>query len=611
MQIRSIRVLNYKCFNDSGEISIPSAFTIVTGKNNAGKTALTQAISLTIEDKPHRSPDTAPSPSTPTKGPSTVHLKIALSVSEFYELVSLHGQDFNLPKRPNSPDETQLREIASVFARGTVPLLLDYRSTGFAVAYLDTPCASVQSENAFQFSIPREGTVPTFKNTSVGVRMSGTAPLMIAPYLRSRIYIFKAERFNVGQHTIGADPTLLSDASNLAQALNNLQTRNPSKYEELISHVHTIFPDVHYITAPPHESGGGLARITVWTVPVSTQRADLAIPLQESGTGLGQVLAILYVAISSDYPRTIVIDEPQSFLHPGAVRKLVGILQAYYSHHQYIVTTHSPTVLTSAVSPAIIHLTKSGSQSTAQLIDPADASTLRALLSDVGARLSDVFGPDNILWVEGRTEEACLPIIITKIMRRALIGTAVVGVLSVGDLHGKGASKTISIYNRLSKGSALLPPAVGFIFDKERKSEAEQQDITRLSHGSVRFLPRRMYENYLINPTALAAVMAALPGLPDSPVTEDAILEWMRVNGADSQYLPKSVKAPEVFSDDWLRVVDGARLLHAIFLELSAGTFGYDKVEYGIALTTFLCEHEPQALSEIAQLIESILDAQR
>jgi len=46
------------------------------------------------------------------------------------------------------------------------------------------------------------------------------------------------------------------------------------------------------------------------------------VPLSESGTGVGQVLAILYVVFTSEYPRTIVIDEPQSFLHPGAVRKL-------------------------------------------------------------------------------------------------------------------------------------------------------------------------------------------------------------------------------------------------------------------------------------------------
>jgi hypothetical protein len=185
--------------------------------------------------------------------------------------------------------------------------------------------------------------------------------------------------------------------------------------------------------------------------------------------------------------------------------------------------------------------------------------------------------------------------------------TAVLGVLNVGDLQGKHASRIISIYNRLSKGSALLPPAVGFIFDREGKSDAEQEDITRMSQGSVHFLQRRMYENYLINPAALAAVISALPGFPNAPVSEATIHEWLQVNGADQQYLAKTDRDVEVLSDEWLRTVDGARLLHALFQQLSDGTFEYDKVDHGIALTMFLSDHEPEALSEIAKLIESIL----
>jgi len=36
-----------------------------------------------------------------------------------------------------------------------------------------------------------------------------------------------------------------------------------------------------------------------------------------------------------------------------------------------------------------------------------EASIQGTLLAETWARLSDVFGSDNILWVEGRTEEMC------------------------------------------------------------------------------------------------------------------------------------------------------------------------------------------------------------
>ena len=609
MKIHSVQVINYKCFYDLGEIIISPLFTIITGKNNAGKTALTQALSLNIENKPHRSFETVPTPTTPIKGQSSVRIKIDLSVQEFYELYSNIGEEFNFYRMPTQSADTQIQQINSVFEKGTLPLMLEYNPGGFTAAYLDIPCTSQNTNTGFQFSIPKEGKVPIIKRDHTSVVMNSTAPYLIAPYIRDRLYHFNAERFNVGQYGIGPDPNLHSDARNLAQVLNNLQTKNPSKFGELIAHANTIFPDVHYITAPPHEKAEGMVWINVWPVPVPTQRADLAIPLQESGTGLGQVLAILYVAISSEYPRPIIIDEPQSFLHPGAIRNLISILQTYYSQHQYIVTTHSPIVLTSAVSSAIIHLTKTTSESSVQIIDPSNASALKTLLSDVGARLSDVFGADKILWVEGRTEEECFPIILNKIVHRALVGTAIVGIINVGDIQGRDASKIISIYRRLCTGNALIPPSVGFIFDKEGKSTAQQDDIIRMSPKTVHFIPRRMYENYLIKPAAIAAVISDLPGFPKSPVPEEKILEWLQDNGDDKKFLAKEDQDIEVLSDEWLKAIDGAKLLQDLFIYLSDGTFGYEKVEYGIALTTFLCEHAPEALSEIAQFIELTLNA--
>src|SRR5439155_11899920 len=118
--------------------------------------------------------------------------------------------------------------------------------------------------------------------------------------------------------------------------------------------------------------------------------------------------------------------------------------------------------------------------------------------ADVGARLSDVFGADAILWVEGLTEELCFP----KIAQRPLLGTAIVGVMHTADFDPRRSEATVQLYQRLSGGRGLLPPAVGFIFDREGRSDGEREDLER--YGSVSFLPRRMYENYLLNPTGVA-----------------------------------------------------------------------------------------------------------
>jgi len=188
--------------------------------------------------------------------------------------------------------------------------------------------------------------------------------------------------------------------------------------------VGTIFPGIKHVTVAPTPQGN--LRVLVWTVDPESEREDLAVPLAEGGTGIGQVLAILYVVLTSPYPRTIVIDEPQSFLHPGAIRTLFDVLkelQRTRLEHQYVVMTHSPTVVTAAEPRTLLLVRKDGTESAIQPIDVEETASLRLFLSEIGARLSDVFGADSILWVEGATEESCFPLILARLGTRSPMGT--------------------------------------------------------------------------------------------------------------------------------------------------------------------------------------------
>ena len=161
----------------------------------------------------------------------------------------------------------------------------------------------------------------------------------------------------------------------------------------------------------------------------------MALPLNQCGSGIGQVAAILYVVLTANHPQVIIIDEPQSLLHPGAIRKLIEVLKRY-PQHQYIMATHSPTVITSA-NPATVTVARlEGVETRLQAIDIRQTQDLQLYLADIGARLSDVFGADNILWVEGQTEELAFPLILSQIAHRSLMGTAIVGIRQTGDLEG-------------------------------------------------------------------------------------------------------------------------------------------------------------------------------
>ena len=129
----------------------------------------------------------------------------------------------------------------------------------------------------------------------------------------------------------------MPDARNLAVVILHLMTRRRGRYNKLNGLLRYIFPSVEGVST---EVQNKEARLMVRTIDPNMEFSELAMDLDASGTGIGQAIAMLTVLVSADNPRILVVDEPNSFLHPSAVRKLIQIFRD--SPHQFIVTTHSP-----------------------------------------------------------------------------------------------------------------------------------------------------------------------------------------------------------------------------------------------------------------------------
>ena len=97
-----------------------------------------------------------------------------------------------------------------------------------------------------------------------------------------------------------------------------------------------------------------------------------------------------------------------------------------------------------------------GGQSVIENLDSNKASEVQKVLVEIGAKLSDVFGADQVLWVEGETEEECYYLIVNQLIRAPALGTSIVAVRNTGDFEGKRRSATL-IWEIYSKISRLLP----------------------------------------------------------------------------------------------------------------------------------------------------------
>ncbi|QIP10075.1 AAA family ATPase [Bradyrhizobium symbiodeficiens] len=598
MQIPRLRVLNYKGFRDSGWIGIPKGFTIVVGQNNAGKTALLETFRLSqLESKPHRS--LIRHQDTPLDPTSIVEFELAITGPELQRCILSIGQQVLIPC-----SEVDVRHppgyLNALFARDHVPLKLQAQSGSLhapeypSLAIFEPPAPGKHFNFITHASPDKLSVVLAGHQNNSG----DSLPSVINQTFGRSIYVFKAERLNIGRTKALEASVLQPDGSNLAAVLMNLQS-NPRRLERFKKHVREVFPNIRDIAV---SLVGEDCEVRIWSV--ETDREDLGIPLQESGTGVGQILAILYVAITIT-SGLIVIDEPSTFLHPGAAKKLIEILQTYDSN-QYVLATHSAELIATANPNALLLVQWKDGESRVEYLARQSLSDLHKLLAEVGASFSDVFGYDRVVWVEGPTEETCFPIIVQMLCTETIRGTVFRAVKNTGDFESKTNQKKLiwDIYDRLSSGIPLLPVSVVFSFDRERRSQTEIDDLTRQSRGRVKFLPRLAYENYLIFPEAIAACLNKELG-PEF-IADEAVAAWIRENG--QKYLPDFEWNREISNPDWLGRVHAPNLLHDAFAILSETRCEYRKSIHSVFITEWLLEHQPASLGPLANYISSLVD---
>lgn len=636
MYISRVRLHNYKSYYRTGWIELAPGFNIVTGQNNAGKTALLEGIGLTLDSNPHRSSISKDAKDTPLNPISSIDLKIILTSDELWRLLRRKGEGFDLNvSYPHHESEFAKSKGIDTFDDNAANAFIAWLSS------LDTFTFDLRFEKRRADRWAHETLEPDLSSFGIKIEPTKYMELRCEPFQRNieyigtksvtpganydfgrsiadllaeRVYSFKAERYGFDRCERGASKELKSDASNLPEVLNNLQSTPKafSKYTEL---VRQVLPQVRQIAvrSDPSHAPERYVEIHIWTDDEALERDDLSFSLRECGTGVGQVLAILYVVFYSQGQRkVIVIDEPQSFLHPGAVRKLIDILKQH-SEHQYIIATNTPTVITAANLSTVSLVRQVGAQSTVESLDVKKTENQLLWLNEVGASLSDVFGLDKVLWVEGKTEELCFSLILEKLAQHPLMGLAIVGVVNTGDLEGRDARRIHEIYTRLTISGGLIPPAIGFIFDREGRTERQRKDLEKMSRqketGHIYFLSRRLYENYLLNARAIASVANSIEGFRDTPLSEDEINKWIERKRDNAKYKHLAGSRGDAGESFWLVVIDGASLLYDLFAELSEARVRYDKIVHSVSLTEWLIENEPTSLQELVSLLTKVLGA--
>ncbi|NTI48974.1 AAA family ATPase [Agrobacterium rhizogenes] len=583
MKIQRVRIQSYKSFADSDWVELSPHFTVLVGQNNAGKSAFLQSLDVnTFEPQSHRS---SKIPENAAGMASVVNLSMVVPGEELKQL-ALNEATFFLPTDSELADKI-------------VSLLLDQTNTfnvtvqSFAgISFTPSTNYNFSSGNHTSCRIDVDRATRTI--SSMSTHQYGSAadsiPAFLTSILRDNIFFFKAERYAIGRCQMSVGNKLTPNASNLPFVLSRLNKdhRNMELFQKLVSE---ILPSIK--------------RVLVWSddnqVVISIQshkdmRPDLAVPLNECGTGVSQVLAMIYVVVA--YPAAqLIIDEPNSFLHPSATRRLLNVLRRF-DQHQYILSTHSSDVIAAIQPEKLLLLRWDQAEEQTVILDNSgdDVEHLKASLTELGVGLSDVFGYDTVVFVEGPTEAECFPLLVPKGNMKAV---NFVAMKEASALTKTKPDTMFAIYSKGVAGSALLPPTTRFSFDPDGRTSAQKADVIRASKGAAKFLGLPMFENYLLHPPSISTLLRRLDE-SGSETDTGRIQGWI-----DENFQRFPVKGIENTSP---ASCDAAKLLDALFSTLTKARHEYRKVEHGRELTRIIHAQEPEHLSDLVNYISELLE---
>jgi len=589
MHITRAKITSYSSFADSEWIAFSPDLNIIVGENNSGKSALLSALRPPLVNKPHRNPaNYLPGNITPSR----LDVDISCGKHEFLSRISAANLEFRMPF---IGDSALIRDRAVSFWNTDSELIFSCtRHAGGILGprdgrSLNKPDGEVSTSVRLAMAAGKlvaKKTVTGTEDSMPAVFDSESAP---------SFYYFSAQRLNLGISPF-ADAKLLSpNAANLPNVLAYLQGSRRPLFDEIQERVREIIPTVDAVSVSP---GGGQQHVLVRSDRQNSAE-ELAFALEECGTGVAQTIAILTAVVASK-SSVIIVDEINSFLHPAAVKRLINLFRTNYNHHQYILSTHSSDVI-SASDPRYVHVVERvGYESRVRRIESDNLNDLRSAAQTLGISMLDVFGHEYVVWVEGPTEESCFMRLLSHFGKSLPASVSISKVPSTGDFARRASTKkaVLKIYTAVAGVIAPLTRGMAFALDREGLSDDESDNIFRDTDGKLRLLPRRCIENYLLDPSAISTVVNGEIG---DNLTSQTVEAELRKIGESVDF---SRGKQNFGSEEWLKRVDGAKLLGRLFPIISSGRLEYIKTRHGQIIMDEILRANDSSLRELFYFVE-------
>lgn len=501
MHLARLELENLRAF-PAATIDLPATgIVLLVGANNSGKSALLSAVDVVARIVQFEAVRHAAATE-----PARVHATFALSEGERREVFELTGradewlvtEAFALVRWTftQSPDSDEMYvsslEISQADRAMTRIAEVGYRPTDgnfhWRSATLQGQLRDAGPDVALAFSAEQIGGV---RGHIEGTTQAAPLTHFLGSW-RQTYYHFRALRIGTDRRrNLSSAPNLDPRGVNLPEALLHLNTNAMPAWNEIRAVMSDVLPDVGELHTPT--SGTEVA------VEFRDPHLGVSRNIKDLGTGVEQLLMTAYVGVTQPTGSVILIEEPETNLHPGAQRQLLHHLRQWAGDKLFLLSTHSSVFLDFGAQDLPVWLVerREGRSSVRRVEREALSDALQAL----GVRPSDFLSADRVLVVEGEPDAA----IVRTWFGDELQQAAVVPGRRGGDLAWQMES-----LDDLLEAANRLETRLLFLRDRDELSDEAADRLA--ATAVVHVLRRREIENYLLDAEAIHHVLAERAG---------------------------------------------------------------------------------------------------
>ncbi|MEW6563812.1 MAG: AAA family ATPase [Pseudomonadota bacterium] len=597
MKLRSIEIKNFRSL-EQVKLAPLKNFNVLIGKNNSGKSSVFSALTFLHDVLQGKADPT----DVLTKLTGNKSLEIELCfLPTSTEREDLINRLINSPSRNQSLswlyDSQFYREFTFTFRSaigraGTLQLTnlvataqdgLPFKLIGFD----SIPTSSNDGKSCFNIdhfaaanmqSLPKHWNAATlydqFRNTAhifnipPNLLQPDSTPSIHFPGLQAVVNLlfdflnhasfFQPFRHSEAAASVIATPKLNRDGSNLAQRLHSINSNNRSEIDAIAKAISTALPDIGQLQTPLLDNSSSTSIQFI-------SPNGYHVALKNMGGGIEQLLMVFAVLYTTPNDHAIFLEEPETHLHPGAQRFLIEQLQR--DGRQVFLTTHSPIFINASHADSIHQVSIRDGRTRIEYVSDYN---LAAVLSDIGAKNSDVLLSNAVVFVEGEGDKAVLEIFARKLNLQ--LSESNIIFLPMGGGNASHLKIRSDVLTGLSS-ETHIPHLI--VIDRDERPEKEVTKLRKNLGDKLHVLSCRELENYLLEPSALLARMREKA--KDIKATKEAL---------------ESVSSDQVA--DWINEAASKLFEHVLLRKISTEVGG---LQGGFLTRKFITEQSKKPLN--------------